>query len=1481
MSRKQLNLKLVAGLAIGGVVLAGGVHLLHGRQLSRNADSLKLRADEAHESGDMGEAVRLRSRFVIFRPKERDQWVKLQQEISDHFTKEVKNQNITPELIARTLKFMERVTQRWPDDAEFRLKAADFYFDIGMSADALDHYRYAFARLAEEGKPLGADETVKLAACVLAAGEQPREDRTGVKEWLESKDSAAGSSANSDRLSPEAMLIQLVGLNPETGEFDAKRATSPKTVDAYDLLGQIYRRRRTPNPELADKVIEQMVAVNPDTANAYVIRAKYRQTFSDGKPPLDLIQADIDKAQSLDSDSDAILLQQVEMALLQRDEAKAEELLKGGIEKFPDNPQFYAIAARIEMGRNELDAAEKYLNEGTRRLQKNLMLQMERANLYLMRKDFKQFGTQFKLLQNMGMVKELSDLLTAKEKYLTGDPRGAMAILEEIRPRLDGSAASEAYRYLDYCYRDQGMVDKRRELWKLQPSNSLAARINEAETLLAVGKFTEAAADLELLTRNLESNRDADPEVLSRVRRMWLTTEIKIQNGRDLDKRNWDKVNELLETVAADPSLPPAHRDAVRLQVLLDQGKESEATELAKKSKQQYPSEAAFWVAQLRLAKSSGEKSALLDEMKEAMGETLNYRLLRADFLAESGGSVEDLGKLVEKMDGLTPQEQDRLVKRVGQALFQRGAMNEARDLWERQAELRPKDSSLQLILFDLAKIAEDEALMQKRLDALGRITGPSSDEYRIARATFLAWKIKFSSDPQQYLKEARELVAGIKSQREEWPTVYQLEAELNLIDGNVDKAIDSLKRAFELEPGNAMVVRRLSTLLTQARRFEEAGRLMRSVSVNMRDTIGDLEQVKILEATGDLQGALQVASRFAESTDVRELELLGRLLIKGNLFADAQTVLRRAAALAPELPESWVLLVDVGVKKSDPLLVESVMQEAQLRLPAWQLPEFLGESYQLLGEFEQANAAYQMALIANPLDSSVLLRSASLALEQKDKPKATELLDKVVTNADSDPEDIVKARRELAKLWSQLDSGVDFDRVIKLFEQQAAQPSSEFGPNTGPPKSGVIDDLSSEDLLLFVNLCANRPEYAYREMAVSTLEKRRSRGRLSDNERLLLATLYHKLNRWENCKELMIELLAGQTARQNQQIIGTWVEWLIEREQDRDLKSWLNVIPADTGASIRAQSYIAVRDGRSRDAMDLFKKLLKASGSDAERAGRTSMAVRWMESLGKYDPAFYIGAENTLRSLKDSATTWADLVRVLARQKSPEKLAKAIDICEKESAKNPEVALEAAVGAIRYHRGRLKDVDESVDRVAKMLSSAPNSPEAILQRAYFAELLGKTDLQEKFYREYLKQPSVTHLVSAIAKNNLAFLLACQGKAEEASKMIDEASQMFGQSPELLDTQAIVKVSQKDYKGAITDLTTALEKGGETPEKLFHMARAKALNGETEEARDYLQRAFKANLEPAELNPFEQKQLQDLQQELKVDGPAKGEQKRA
>lgn len=111
--------------------------------------------------------------------------------------------------------------------------------------------------------------------------------------------------------------------------------------------------------------------------------------------------------------------------------------------------------------------------------------------------------------------------------------------------------------------------------------------------------------------------------------------------------------------------------------------------------------------------------------------------------------------------------------------------------------------------------------------------------------------------------------------------------------------------------------------------------------------------------------------------------------------------------------------------------------------------------------------------------------------------------------------------------------------------------------------------------------------------------------------------------------------------------------------------------------------------------------------------------------------------------------------------------------------------------------------------------------------------------------------------------------------------MIDEASQMFGQSPELLDTQAIVKVSQKDYKGAITDLTTALEKGGETPEKLFHMARAKALNGESEEARDYLQRAFKANLDPAELNPFEQKQLQELQQELKVESPLKGEQKRA
>ena len=48
------------------------------------------------------------TRHALLELGQAGQWVKLQQEISDHFTKEVKDQNITPELIARTMKFMER-----------------------------------------------------------------------------------------------------------------------------------------------------------------------------------------------------------------------------------------------------------------------------------------------------------------------------------------------------------------------------------------------------------------------------------------------------------------------------------------------------------------------------------------------------------------------------------------------------------------------------------------------------------------------------------------------------------------------------------------------------------------------------------------------------------------------------------------------------------------------------------------------------------------------------------------------------------------------------------------------------------------------------------------------------------------------------------------------------------------------------------------------------------------------------------------------------------------------------------------------------------------------------------------------------------------------------------------------------------------------------------------------------------------------------
>jgi len=57
MNRRVLNIRLAAGLTFVLIVLAGGIHLLHGKQVRRSAVAFRVQSERAEKAGRKNLAV--------------------------------------------------------------------------------------------------------------------------------------------------------------------------------------------------------------------------------------------------------------------------------------------------------------------------------------------------------------------------------------------------------------------------------------------------------------------------------------------------------------------------------------------------------------------------------------------------------------------------------------------------------------------------------------------------------------------------------------------------------------------------------------------------------------------------------------------------------------------------------------------------------------------------------------------------------------------------------------------------------------------------------------------------------------------------------------------------------------------------------------------------------------------------------------------------------------------------------------------------------------------------------------------------------------------------------------------------------------------------------------------------------------------------------------------------------------------------------
>jgi tetratricopeptide (TPR) repeat protein len=826
-------------------------------------------------------------------------------------------------------------------------------------------------------------------------------------------------------------------------------------------------------------------------------------------------------------------------------------------------------------------------------------------------------------------------------------------------------------------------------------------------------------------------------------------------------------------------------------------------------------------------------------------------RLAAAGLWGRRGGpgAAAALARLEQGREEFSAEDQDRLLGGLAQAYLQIGAAAESRALFTELARRQPHNLSVRLVLFDLALEKGDEPALAAVVEELRKIEGDAGTlwRYGLARDRInRAWK-----GEQQNLGQIGELLEAVAKRRPSWSRVHVALAELDELRGRQAAALEKYRHAvMALGEGNPAVLRHFLELLAAGGRWGEATAILRQMPA---DGLPGMERLMadLWRQAGDTTRALNLARKAVadNSKDYRDLIWLGRLLWAAGRDEEGVKYLLRATEVAEAVPDPWVALVQVLALTGRQDEARRRIAQARRKLPPGKSDLALAQCHEAVGDRKEARQLYQSALAAAPDDPAALRGYVDFCLRYGDSAEAMPLLDRL-GKLKGDAEDAAWARRMLALLLA-----------LSGDEARARQALSLLGLTDAaalrPAAEDSLADLHTKAVVL--ERSGGRAHLAaaiqFREEAV-----RRSPG-ASDLSALL--ELYDKVYDNAEARQQALRGLHRLLARHageasSYEALSHYALALLKRGEAREAAEWVDTLEAQRPDDLRTLElrcrFLVLRKDAERAVALVRQRAEKAKGPEL------GQLADLLEELGQVAPA-----EELLR-------------RWLAQPKAPEaglalaqflgrrgRLHEALDLCDKARPAVPMPAVADVALALLY--GTAADAAERA-RVGGWLEQAirktQRKADLRASLALLRNLEGRYDEAVELYRQVLAEDN-QHVV---ALNNLAWLLAVrQHKPDEALVLLARAEEIKGAAPDLLDTRAVVYLSQGEGGRAIKLLEQA---AADRPSAatLFHLARAHQLAHDPAAARMALDRAREMGLSPAKVHPLERPALEQMLAEL-------------
>ncbi len=1435
----------------------GGTFLAYGLQKRRQVQSIVATAEALERDGKVGEAVRHLYRFE--RETNDANLVRLLVRLVQ--TPEMARQ-VTSEEIVRLNEKLLRLDPDGPDARDCRRRIARQYL-------VLTEFLRSNQRAMEIGKAIGFERVAEsdrgAAALNLLLAIEREESNKPNAETLTLLGWALMLETPEDVTAPERY-------EEVVRKFEEARKADPDFTEASDRLANLYMTRMK-DGEKALAVIGDVIQARPNDVRARIFRyLVLRQLGREEEARIDL-----QHAREVVPADDAELKPLVEIELI-KDELRRHDVpaararFDALARERRGDPRLMSVELDLSLAEGKTEESISILREGVKEsagTDVSAMLDLiNHYHHYGRASEARPLLARLRSLMSGQEGSSLLDFLECEQLALSGRPWEAIQKLEALkRAGFGGSVVTRAFQSRLYlalarCQLAMGNTTEAEKAFReglLTDRKAITLRMEFAEWL---GRDRPEEA-LRVLQEGLQDN----PNDLA-LKLVTVDFLVRRQAAVPAEKRNWVEVDRRLAELEASG---PKNNDIARVRVqrrLLGgdlEGALSELEALCKRS----PKELDSWRRRAEVLIQLGKPQDALAVLREAaqpdaVGDKVDLRLYQARVLSRLNRGREARELVTRDIAKLSTSEQAAAWKGLGELLLEHGDLFEAREAFEKWSNVDPQDMRPFLHSLEFALNTDDGATANRTIKALKRLLGEDSNTYRLALASALIALSDRSvaqldtpearSSLDRRLGRARDIIADALTKAPNMPDALLLDAEVKrrIVEfdrkigktGEIDEkaVIDAYAKAFR--QGSPTAFPKLIDLFIATNQLAKLDELPTKTWIYDRDRVAAELAVK----RGEKDAAVRYMDRVVQTAKLSPESLAWKakllaLMGQGEL---AEAEVQHLIEQQPNELDHWVALVRLRVNRGRAGDVDAVIERAKTKVTG-RPPELVEAACrQAAGDLPRADFAYQKALENNPNDDIVALHVASYYQDTGRLAMAEAPLRALLKRNPTER----RAARSLAALLAA--------RARTLEDWQVAWNTLGLDTEPADPKDEPLEDRFARAVLL-----TRCPESSRRAEGIKKLE-----ALLADippESTLALGT------RGELVQGLLLEqdyvraiAIAGELVARSPTPMAylLQVEGLMGAGRRDEAKAQLDKL-AELAPGDPREALLRVRLFWDPAKPDASAPALEAAYNErvakqpkyAETFGRLVLST-----LDQARAADTIAARVAAKlAEKNPAISWT-LARLLSRQ---DRSREVLELCQTSASKGDGLdrieACRLTVATVsRTNDPNLRKLAETI--INDSVKADPKNLELRICQAMLLHIQGRYEEELATYNDLIKQ----NVESPVLFNNLAWSL-CEfsQKYDEALKYVNLAIDRFGNNPGLLDTRGVIETRLKDPAKAVKDLKEVVE-AQPSPTRRFHLARAYALAGETEEAKRHRDQAVKDGLKPTDLEPAEKADFEAL-----------------